>query len=205
MPAHTLLCINMWISVGYIQHWGRKGPPTPVFTPGKSHGQRSLVGYSPRGGNESDTTEHTHICSIIFETSRTPGMISHHSANQIQGPFSGHVSQVAWFFISFAFAFDICLHSLKGSTLDSEDVFYPNNILPNHLHLCSWKPPSTHSASDTLLLSFHKHDPFFMTQHLSCISISQFWKQLKSVRLHLWVQLTTGLENSLWHSMKQQW
>ena len=27
----------------------RKWPPTPVFLPGKSHGQRSLAGYSPRG------------------------------------------------------------------------------------------------------------------------------------------------------------
>ena len=26
------------------------GKPTPVFLPGKSHGQRSQVGYSPRGG-----------------------------------------------------------------------------------------------------------------------------------------------------------
>ena len=29
--------------------WRRKWPPTPVFLPGKSHGQRSLVGYSPCG------------------------------------------------------------------------------------------------------------------------------------------------------------
>jgi len=27
--------------------WRRKWQPTPVFLPGKSHGQRSLVGYSP--------------------------------------------------------------------------------------------------------------------------------------------------------------
>ena len=27
--------------------WRRKWQPTPVFTPGKSHGQRSLAGYSP--------------------------------------------------------------------------------------------------------------------------------------------------------------
>ena len=31
--------------------------PTPVFLPGESHGQRSLVGYSPKGHKESDTTE----------------------------------------------------------------------------------------------------------------------------------------------------
>ena len=30
--------------------WRRKWQPTPVFLPGKSHGQRSLVGYSPWGG-----------------------------------------------------------------------------------------------------------------------------------------------------------
>ena len=28
--------------------WERKWQPTPVLLPGKSHGQRSLVGYSPR-------------------------------------------------------------------------------------------------------------------------------------------------------------
>ena len=31
--------------------------PTPVFFPGESHGQRSLVGYSPWGHKELDTTE----------------------------------------------------------------------------------------------------------------------------------------------------
>ena len=35
----------------------RKWQPTPVFLPGKPHGQRSLAGYSPRGHKESDTTE----------------------------------------------------------------------------------------------------------------------------------------------------
>ena len=29
--------------------WRRKWQPTPAFVPGKSHGQRILVGYSPRG------------------------------------------------------------------------------------------------------------------------------------------------------------
>ena len=52
--------------------WVRKIPrrrawqPTPVFLPGESHGQRNLVGYSPQGRKESDTTEatwHTHMHS----------------------------------------------------------------------------------------------------------------------------------------------
>ena len=38
--------------------WKRTWHPTPVFLPGKFHGQRSLVGYSPGGCKELDTTEH---------------------------------------------------------------------------------------------------------------------------------------------------
>ena len=37
--------------------WRRKWQPTPVFLPGESHGQRSLVGYSTWGLKESDMTE----------------------------------------------------------------------------------------------------------------------------------------------------
>ena len=37
----------------------RKWQPTPVFLVGKFHGQRSLVGYSPRGHKELNMTEHT--------------------------------------------------------------------------------------------------------------------------------------------------
>ena len=39
--------------------WRRKWKPTPVCLPGKSHGKRSLVGYSLWGHQESDMTEHT--------------------------------------------------------------------------------------------------------------------------------------------------
>ena len=39
----------------------RRWQPTPVLLPGKSHGQRSLVGCSPWGHEESDTTERLHV------------------------------------------------------------------------------------------------------------------------------------------------
>ena len=40
------------------EDWRRQAwQPTPVFFPGKSHGQRSLVGYGPLGWKESDTTK----------------------------------------------------------------------------------------------------------------------------------------------------
>ena len=40
--------------------WSRKWKPIPIFLPGKSHRQRSLVGYSPRDHKESDMTEHAY-------------------------------------------------------------------------------------------------------------------------------------------------
>ena len=41
--------------------WRRKWQPSPEPLPGESHGQRSLVGYSPWGRKESDTTEKLHF------------------------------------------------------------------------------------------------------------------------------------------------
>ena len=38
-------------------HWRRKWQPTPVFLPGESQGQGSLVGCELWGRTESDTTE----------------------------------------------------------------------------------------------------------------------------------------------------
>ena len=45
----------------YIYIWRRQWHPTPVLLPGKSNGWRSLVGGSPWGHTESDTTERLHF------------------------------------------------------------------------------------------------------------------------------------------------
>ena len=45
----------------FCKHWRRQWHPTPVLLPGKSHGQRSLVGCSPWGRWELDTTERLHF------------------------------------------------------------------------------------------------------------------------------------------------
>ena len=44
-------------SLGQKIFWRREWQPTPVFLPGKFHGQRSLVGYSPWSHKELDTTK----------------------------------------------------------------------------------------------------------------------------------------------------
>ena len=51
---------EMWVCgfdpwIGKIP-WRREWLPTPVFLPGELQGQRSLVGYSPWGCKQSDTT-----------------------------------------------------------------------------------------------------------------------------------------------------
>ena len=44
----------------------RAWQPTPVILPGESHGQKSLVGYSPQGRKVLDTTERLHLLSLSF-------------------------------------------------------------------------------------------------------------------------------------------
>ena len=51
----------MWDTLRHLSgDWRRKWQPTLVLSPGKSHGRRSLVGYSPWGRKQSDTTERLH-------------------------------------------------------------------------------------------------------------------------------------------------
>ena len=47
--------------------WRRKWQPTPVFLTGESHGWRSLVGYSPQGCKELDTTEQPHFTLFVWK------------------------------------------------------------------------------------------------------------------------------------------
>ena len=47
--------------------WRRAQQPTPMFLPGESHRQRSLLGYSPKGHKELDKTEvtwHAWSCTV---------------------------------------------------------------------------------------------------------------------------------------------
>ena len=53
VAAMALFCSLLWLS----STWH----PTPVLLPGESHGQRNLVGCSPWGCEESDTTERLHF------------------------------------------------------------------------------------------------------------------------------------------------
>ena len=63
------------LSLFTFMHWRRKWHPTPVLLPGKSQGWGSLVGCSPWGCEELDTTERLHFhfsLSCIGEGNGTP-------------------------------------------------------------------------------------------------------------------------------------
>ena len=77
--AMLSLCLLILPSFGHqlllsvsLTNWRRKWQPPSVFVPGKSHGQRSLMGYSPWGRKESDMPELTnktppeHLWSLYF-------------------------------------------------------------------------------------------------------------------------------------------
>ena len=51
--------------------WRRKWQPTPVFLPGESQGQRSLVGYGPWGHKATKVTSHAHVPGQIQELKAT--------------------------------------------------------------------------------------------------------------------------------------
>ena len=68
-PQETCFVSGNWLEglgcVGKIP-WRKKWQPTPVLLPGKFHGWRNLVGYSPWDCKELDTTERLHFLSLSF-------------------------------------------------------------------------------------------------------------------------------------------
>ena len=62
LSIHCDILIKFWFLKLIIDLEAEKEwHPTPVLLPGKSHGWRSLVGCSPWGREESDTTERLHF------------------------------------------------------------------------------------------------------------------------------------------------
>ena len=72
-----------WLSLFTFMHWRRKWQPTSILLSGKSHGQRTLVGYSSWGFKK---VRHIHFssvaqsCSTLWDPMNrsTPGLPVHH-------------------------------------------------------------------------------------------------------------------------------
>ena len=74
----------------------RKWQPTPVLLPGGSHGRRSLVGYSPRGRKELDTTEWLHFHFQRPLSIQVKGRVIHFSLEIKSQKLISSVRKVCW-------------------------------------------------------------------------------------------------------------
>ena len=69
------------------EEWRRKWQPSPVFMPGESHGRRSLVGYSPRGHKDLDTTERLHSLTSLIVLQSLQGKPGSSGPNKREAPW----------------------------------------------------------------------------------------------------------------------
>ena len=112
----------------------RQWHPTPVLLPGKSHGQRSLVGCSPWGREEMDTTEqlHSHFSlSCIGEGNGNPLQYSCLENPMDRGAWWAAVHGVAksWTQLS-NFTFTFHFHALEKE-------------MATHSSILAWRIPGT--------------------------------------------------------------
>ena len=76
-------------------HRRRQWHPTPVLLPGKSHGRRSLVGCSPWGREELDTTESLHFHFSLSCIGEGNGNPLHYSC--LENPSDGGAQWAAFY------------------------------------------------------------------------------------------------------------
>ena len=100
--SHRRLGFNPWVRK---IPWRRTWKHTSVFLPVASHGQRSLVGYSPWGLKELDTTERLHLCLLHWQVGSLPlvppGKL-YRTGNSIQGSvmtYMGMESRKEWIYV----------------------------------------------------------------------------------------------------------
>ena len=104
--------------------WRRQRHPTPVLLPGKSRGQRSLVGCSPWGCKESDTTEPLHFhfsLSCIGEGNGNPLQCSY-----LENPRDGRAWRAAIFGVAQSWT---RLKRVSSSSRNSCRLYSPWNSL----------------------------------------------------------------------------
>ena len=118
-----LPCPSLFLAIYSNSQWH----PTPVLLPGKSHGRKSLVGCSPWGRTESDTTERLHFrfsLSCIGERNGNPLQYS-----CLENPRDGGACWAAVYGVAQSWT---QLKRLSSSSSMSTELVMPSN----HLMLC---------------------------------------------------------------------
>ena len=108
-----------------VYFWRRQWHPTPVLLPGESHGWRSLVGCSPWGCTESDTTErlHFHISlSCIGEGNGNPLQCS-----CLENPSDGGARRAA--------VYGVAQSRTRLKRLSSSSLFLCHHLLANFVYI----------------------------------------------------------------------
>ena len=139
-------------------HWRRKWQPTPVFLPGESQGRGSLVGCSPWGREESDTTE------VTWQQQVGPSQVplSNHPCVDLEQRvkiincrhhlWSGvsRLLHVIFFFLSFFFFFALSDVSILLDFQEGTSLHHWRSLhLVRHFSL-SCPPPSCFTPSTSL-------------------------------------------------------
>ena len=108
--------------------WRRQWHHTPVLLPGKSHGRRSLVGYSPWGHEEWDTTERLHFhfsLSCIGEGNGNPLQCS-----CLENPRDGGAWWAAIYGVAQSRTWLQRLTSSSNNAGEHNTAFYPSTVIP---------------------------------------------------------------------------
>ena len=119
--------------------WRRKWQPTPVFLPGKSHGWRSLAGYSPWGHKRVRydlAAKQQQLCVIpkftppVCNTTEYPGICLHagHLLTEIFNRCNIAISIVLLLFCSTTFLMSVKAPATFSSTWSHPPFF---QLLPN--------------------------------------------------------------------------
>ena len=124
----------------------RKWQPVPVFLPGESHGQRNLVGYSPWGHKELDTTErltptqlYTVTC-LCSELTQCPGFGLPTAAPEHElFTYFPERSHTVWFKSDSREGLGMMTDSKQGGR-------------PSSLQTSSVRPPALETSTDSMLV-----------------------------------------------------
>ena len=117
--------------------------PTPVLFPGRSHGRRSLVGCSPWGCSESDTTEQLHFHTLAKEVATHSSILAWRIPGTAEPgglPSMGlHRVRHDWSDVAAAAAAAVCLY-VNANLLIHPTLSFPCCVPKSSLYVCISTP-----------------------------------------------------------------
>ena len=119
--------------------WKRKWQPTPVFLPGKSHGLRSLLGYSPRGRKSQRWLNHHQHCHEVTKGWTQLSNWAHsHTCTCVRTHTHTHTHMLSYYCQSVAHPFyhQLPIHMFYNGYIVFQLYKLLNNSLGNQ-NLCS--------------------------------------------------------------------